>query len=125
MTGSAIDPASLRFDAQGLIPAVIQHAASGEVLMLGYMNEEALRRTLELGQAVFWSRSRGELWHKGATSGDYVRVIEVRADCDADALVLRAEPLGPGGGVCHTGARSCFLDAESAAPRLVAAAPPA
>ena len=125
MTGSAIDPAALRFDAQGLIPAVIQHATSGEVLMLGYMNEEALRRTLELGQAVFWSRSRGELWHKGATSGDYVRVIEVRADCDADALVLRAEPLGPGGGVCHTGARSCFLDAESATPRLVAAAPPA
>ena len=123
MTGSAIDPASLRFDAQGLIPAVIQHAASGEVLMLGYMNEEALRRTLELGQAVFWSRSRGELWHKGATSGDYVRVIEVRADCDADALVLRAEPLGPGGGVCHTGARSCFLDAESSAPRLVAPPP--
>ncbi len=125
MTGSAIDPAALRFDAQGLIPAVIQHAASGEVLMLGYMNEEALRRTLELGQAVFWSRSRGELWHKGATSGDYVRVLEVRADCDADALVLRAEPLGPGGGVCHTGARSCFLDAESAAPRLVAPPPPA
>ena len=123
MTGSAIDPAALRFDAQGLIPAVIQHAASGEVLMLGYMNEEALRRTLELGQAVFWSRSRGELWHKGATSGDYVRVIEVRADCDADALVLRAEPLGPGGGVCHTGARSCFLDAESSAPRLVAPPP--
>ena len=125
MTGSAIDLAALRFDAQGLIPAVIQHAASGEVLMLGYMNEEALRRTLELGQAVFWSRSRGELWHKGATSGDYVRVLEVRADCDADALVLRAEPLGPGGGVCHTGARSCFLDAESAAPRLVAPPPPA
>ena len=117
----AIDPAALRFDAQGLIPAVLQHAASGEVLMLGYMNAEALRRTLELGQAVFWSRSRSELWHKGATSGDYVRVLEVRADCDADALVLRVEPLGEAGGVCHTGARSCFLDAESTTPRLVAA----
>ena len=117
----AIDPAALRFDAQGLIPAVLQHAASGEVLMLGYMNEDALRRTLELGQAVFWSRSRRELWHKGATSGDYVRVLEVRADCDADALVLRVEPLGEAGGVCHTGARSCFLDAESVTPRLVAA----
>lgn len=120
----AIDPAALRFDAQGLIPAVLQHAASGEVLMLGYMNEEALRRTLELGQAVFWSRSRRELWHKGATSGDYVRVLEVRADCDADALVLRVEPLGEAGGVCHTGARSCFLDAESTTPRLVAASLP-
>lgn len=119
-----IDPAALRYDAQGLIPAVLQDAASGEVVMLGYMNEQSLRRTLEIGQAVFWSRSRRELWHKGATSGDFVRVLDVRTDCDADALVLRVEPLGEAGGVCHTGSRSCFLDAESASPRLVAAPRP-
>ncbi len=103
------DPDELRYDGQGLIPAILQDAASGEVLMLGYMNGETVRRTLEIGQAVFWSRSRQEVWHKGATSGDYVRVLSVATDCDADALVLQVEPLG--GAVCHTGARSCFIEA--------------
>lgn len=113
------DPDQLRYDEHGLVPAILQDAASGEVLMLGYMNRETVRRTLEIGQAVFWSRSRREVWHKGATSGDYVRVLSVATDCDADALVLQVELLG--GAVCHTGARSCFLDAGSGgAPRPVA-----
>ena len=116
---TVIDPAELRFDAQGLIPAVLQHAETGEVLMLGYMNEQSLARTLEIGQAVFWSRSRQEIWHKGATSGDFANVLEMRTDCDADALVLQVELVG--GAVCHTGARSCFLDSETATPRLVEA----
>ena len=102
----------LRYDAQGLIPAILQDSESGEVLMLGYMNEETVRRTLEIGQAVFWSRSRQEIWHKGATSGDYVRVWSATTDCDSDALVLQVEPLG--GAVCHTGARSCFIDLNTA-----------
>ena len=113
------DPDQLRYDEQGLIPAILQDAASGEVLMLGYMNRETVRRTLEIGQAVFWSRSRREVWHKGATSGDYVRVLSVATDCDADALVLQVELVG--GAVCHTGARSCFIDAgPGEAPRPVA-----
>ena len=122
------DPDQLRYDEQGLIPAILQDAASGEVLMLGYMNRETVRRTLEIGQAVFWSRSRREVWHKGATSGDYVRVLSVATDCDSDALVLQVELLG--GAVCHTGARSCFIDAgPGGALRAVAiggrAGPPA
>ena len=118
------DPSELRYDAQGLIPAILQDAASGEVIMLGYMNEETLLRTLEIGQAVFWSRSRQEVWHKGATSGDYVRVLSIATDCDADALVLQVDPLG--GGVCHTGARSCFIDLDAdGAPRPVTLATPA
>ena len=112
-----IDPATLRFDAQGLIPAVLQHADTGEVLMLGYMNEESLAQTLEIGQAVFWSRSRQEIWHKGATSGDYVNVLDIHTDCDADVLLLQVELVG--GAVCHTGVRSCFLDPETAEPRQV------
>ena len=115
-----IEPSELRYDAQGLIPAILQDAASHEIVMLGYMNAESLRQTLELAQAVFWSRSRQELWHKGATSGDYVRVLEIRTDCDSDALVLQVELLG--GGVCHTGAHSCFVEEDDATPRLVGAA---
>ena len=115
-----IDPGDVRYDAQGLVPAILQDAASGEVLMLGYMNEESLRLTLERGQAVFWSRSRQELWHKGATSGDYVNVRDIRTDCDADALVLQVELVGAG--VCHTGARSCFLEPDNETLRLVGAA---
>lgn len=113
-------PTDLRFDERGLIPAVIQIASTGEVVMLGYMNEESLRRTLALGQAVFWSRSRQELWHKGATSGDYLNVVEVLADCDQDTLVVRVELAGKG--VCHTGARSDFVEADDRTPRLVVAA---
>jgi phosphoribosyl-ATP pyrophosphohydrolase/phosphoribosyl-AMP cyclohydrolase len=95
----------LRFDARGLIPAVVQDAATGEVLTVAYMNAESLRRTLGSGETWFWSRSREELWHKGATSGHTQRVLKVAADCDADALVVSVAPNGP---ACHTGARSCF-----------------
>ncbi|MBF2760578.1 MAG: phosphoribosyl-AMP cyclohydrolase [Ectothiorhodospiraceae bacterium AqS1] len=98
--------AAARFDAAGLLPAVVQDAASGEVLMVAWMNAEALAATLEGGEAVFWSRSRGELWRKGETSGNVQRVKEVLLDCDGDTLLLRVEPAGP---ACHTGARSCFF----------------
>ena len=95
-----------RFDDEGLIPVVTTDATSGEVLMHGYMNEEALRRTLELGEAVYWSRSRKTLWHKGATSGLVQKVVEVRVDDDQDAIWLRVDVLG--GASCHVGYRSCF-----------------
>jgi phosphoribosyl-ATP pyrophosphohydrolase/phosphoribosyl-AMP cyclohydrolase len=95
----------LRFDTNGLIPVIVQHARSGEVLMLGYMNEEALHRTQESGTVTFWSRSRNELWTKGATSGNWLRLVELRQDCDGDVLLVRAEPDGP---TCHTGNSSCF-----------------
>jgi len=96
----------VKFDDKGLIPAIIQDAQTLEVLMVGYMNEESLRLTLSTSQAWFWSRSRRELWHKGATSGNFLNVLEVRLDCDGDALVVLANPVGP---TCHTGARSCFF----------------
>jgi len=95
----------LRFDERGLIPAIVQDAESGEVLTLAYMNRESLQRTLETGETWFWSRSRQELWHKGATSGNVQRVAEIRADCDGDTLLVRVTPAGP---ACHTGQRSCF-----------------
>ena len=95
-----------RFDQDGLIPVVTTDAASGEVLMHGWMNAEALRRTLELGEAVYWSRSRQALWHKGATSGLVQKVVEVRVDDDQDAIWLRVEVRG--GASCHVGYRSCF-----------------
>ncbi len=104
----------MKFDERGLIPAIVQHARSGEVLMLGYMNEESLRLTADTGLVTFWSRSRGELWQKGATSGNVLRLVEVRQDCDGDALLVLAEPAGP---VCHTGERTCFyrrIDGELA-----------
>ena len=96
----------VRFDARGLVPAIVQDADTGEVLMLAYMNAESLRRTFETGETWFWSRSRAELWHKGATSGHVQRVLEVRLDCDGDAILVRVRPAGP---ACHTGARSCFF----------------
>ena len=95
----------LSYDANGLIPAIVQDDATGGVLMLGYMDEEALRRTLEKGLVTFWSRSRQEYWTKGETSGNVLRLKEIRKDCDADALLVRADPAGP---TCHTGERSCF-----------------
>lgn len=97
---------SPKFDADGLIPAMAMDAATKEPLMLAYMNEESLRRTLELGEAVYWSRSRKEFWHKGATSGHIQRIVEIRTDCDQDALVLFVEQIGAG--ACHTGRGSCF-----------------
>ena len=93
------------FDADGLIPAICQDANTGAVLMLGYMNRESLARTRETGDVWFWSRSRQELWHKGATSGNYLRVVSVALDCDSDALLVKVRPTGP---VCHTGRPSCF-----------------
>jgi phosphoribosyl-AMP cyclohydrolase len=98
----------LKYDSSGLIPAVAQDAETGEVLMVAWMNAEALRLTRATGEAHFWSRSRGELWHKGGTSGNVLRVAEIRVDCDADTLLLRVRPAGP---ACHTGARSCFFRA--------------
>jgi phosphoribosyl-AMP cyclohydrolase len=96
-----------RFDAAGLVAAVATHADTGEVLMLAWMNAEALEKTLQTGEAHYFSRSRGELWHKGATSGQVQAVEEVRVDCDQDAVWLKVRPQGDGG-ACHTGARSCF-----------------
>ncbi len=104
--------AMLTFDTNGLIPAIVQHARSGEVLMLGYMNQEALEHTQETGLVTFWSRSRGELWQKGMTSGHVLHLVAIYQDCDSDALLVLAEPAGP---TCHTGRPSCFfrhLDGE-------------
>jgi phosphoribosyl-ATP pyrophosphohydrolase/phosphoribosyl-AMP cyclohydrolase len=96
---------SLKFDANGLIPAIVQDAETDQVLMLAYMNAESLQLTLSMRETYFWSRSRGELWHKGATSGNVQHVVEVNVDCDADTLLIRVHPGGP---ACHTGQQSCF-----------------
>lgn len=95
----------IKWNEQGMIPAIVQDAQSGVVLMLAYMNEEALRLTQKTGEAHFWSRSRKELWHKGATSGNVQRVREICVDCDADTILLKVDPAGP---ACHTGEYSCF-----------------
>lgn len=95
-----------KFDENGLIPVVTTDYASGMLLMQAFMNEEALLRTIELGEAVYWSRSRQEIWHKGATSGTFQKVIELRTDCDQDCIWLRVEQKG--GAACHTGRESCF-----------------
>jgi len=94
-----------KFDAAGLLTAVVTDAATGAVLVVAHMNREALDATLESGRVHFWSRSRGQLWLKGETSGHFLDVVEVLVDCDQDALVIRAAPAGP---ICHTGAPSCF-----------------
>jgi phosphoribosyl-AMP cyclohydrolase len=98
----------------GLVPVIIQDDDTNEVLTLAYMSEESLRRTLESGQVWFYSRSRGELWHKGATSGNYLNVRRILIDCDDDALLVRVQPLGP---ACHTGERTCFHRALDAPPQ--------
>lgn len=103
MKGEGIE---IRFDEQGLVPAVLQDFTTGEVLMVAWMSKEALQRTRETGQAHFWSRSRQELWRKGATSGSIMHVCEMRVDCDADTLLLQVDPAGP---ACHTGHSSCFF----------------
>jgi len=95
-----------KWNEQGLAPAIVQDAKTGEVLMLAWMNAEAWRLTRETGEAHFWSRSRQQLWHKGETSGNVQRVAEIRLDCDSDAILLRVDPAGP---ACHTGERSCFF----------------
>ncbi|MBM3544718.1 MAG: phosphoribosyl-AMP cyclohydrolase [Alphaproteobacteria bacterium] len=105
--GTAFTP---KFDAHGLLPAIVTDARTGEVLMFAYMNDEALARTIETGEAHFWSRSRGTLWRKGETSGNAQRVVEMRTDCDQDALWLKVEMMGKAA-ACHTGRRTCFYRA--------------
>jgi phosphoribosyl-AMP cyclohydrolase len=99
---------SVAWNADGLVPAVAQDAASGEVLMLAWMSRESLERTVDTGEAVYWSRSRKSLWKKGETSGHVQRVLEVRIDCDADAVLLRVQSVG--NVACHTGRRRCFFN---------------
>lgn len=102
------DPTTLRFDANGLIPAIAQDAETGDVLMMAWMNAESLARTLETGRVTYWSRSRGAFWEKGATSGHTQRLVELRVDCDRDCLLMQVEQVGA---ACHTGRRSCFYTA--------------
>ena len=97
---------NLKFNEKGLIPAIVQDADTGQVLMLGYMNEAALKKTLSGGEAWFYSRSRQKLWHKGETSGNIIRVLSIWKDCDSDTLLLIGKPKGP---VCHTGNKTCFF----------------
>jgi phosphoribosyl-AMP cyclohydrolase len=104
----SFDPASLKYDAAGLIPCVAQDHASGEVLMVAWMNEGAVAATLETGKVTYWSRSRGEFWVKGETSGHHQRLVELRVDCDRDCLLALVDQEGP---ACHTGRRSCFYTA--------------
>jgi phosphoribosyl-AMP cyclohydrolase len=99
---------AIAWNADGLVPAVAQDAATGEVLMLAWMSRESLARTLATGEAVYWSRSRRQLWRKGETSGHLQRIVEIRLDCDADAILLRVEQAG--GIACHTGRRRCFFN---------------
>lgn len=115
--GSGFAP---KFDADGLIVCIAQEAGSGEILMVAYMNEEALRLTIETGVAHYWSRSRKGLWRKGDTSGQVQKVMEIRTDCDQDAVLISVVP-GGDGGACHTGRKSCFyrrVELEDGAPRL-------
>ena len=107
---------TIEFDERGLAPCVIQDAATGEVLTLAYVNAESLQRTLETGELHLWSRSRDELWHKGASSGNVQHVRELRYDCDADAVLALVDPAGP---ACHTGERTCFYRALDGDPRPV------
>lgn len=104
-----------RFDASGLVTAIVTDAATGTLLMVAHMNAEAIERTQATGQAHFWSRSRGQLWRKGETSGNGLTLVEMRVDCDQDALLLRVDPAGP---ACHTGRRSCFYRRVEADGRL-------
>jgi phosphoribosyl-AMP cyclohydrolase len=117
-----LDLDAVSFDDRGLVPAVVQQHDTGEVLMVAWMDHASLQRTVEGGETVFWSRSRQELWHKGATSGDTQRVVEVRVDCDGDTLLVLVDQHGHG--ACHTGERSCFGRRLDDGPQL-AAAPPA
>ncbi|MFL4990150.1 MAG: phosphoribosyl-AMP cyclohydrolase [Microvirga sp.] len=116
--GTVLSP---RFGADGLITCITTDFATGDILMVAHMNAESLARTIETGEAWYWSRSRGELWHKGATSGQIQTVKEMRVDCDQDALLLKVQVAGDGG-CCHTGRRSCFyrkVETSGSEPRLV------
>ena len=99
---------NLKWDENGLLPAIVQDDATGQILMMAWMNRESLQKTIETKETVFWSRSRQEIWHKGATSGNIQRVVEIRVDCDADTLLIKVYPAGP---ACHTGEYSCFYRA--------------
>ncbi len=112
LSGHEVGASRLRFDEQGLIPAVIQAWPAGKVLMVAWMNAESLAQTRATGETHFWSRSRQEIWHKGATSGNRQRVREIRYDCDGDTLLVLVDAAGP---ACHTGAESCFFRRLSAA----------
>src|SRR3712207_3917409 len=109
--GNAVMWEQIKWDERGLVAAIVQDANTKQVLTLAYMNAESLRKTVEIGETVFWSRSRNELWHKGETSGNIQKVKEIRVDCDGDALVVLVEPAGP---ACHTGEVSCFYRALEA-----------
>jgi phosphoribosyl-AMP cyclohydrolase len=116
--GSRLSP---RFGADGLITCITADSGTGEILMVAHMNADALAKTLETGEAWYWSRSRGELWHKGATSGQIQTVVEMRVDCDQDALLLKVQVAGDGG-CCHTGRGSCFyrkIEITDGKPHLV------
>ena len=97
----------VKWDERGLVPAIVQDVNTQQVLMMAYMNHDSLQMTVETGETVFWSRSRNELWHKGATSGNVQRVKAIHVDCDGDTLLIQVEPAGP---ACHTGAVSCFFE---------------
>jgi phosphoribosyl-AMP cyclohydrolase len=102
------DPATLRYDANGLVPCIAQDAASGEVLMMAWMNAESVARTIETGRVTYWSRSRQAFWIKGETSGHVQTLVDLRVDCDRDCLLLQVEQVGP---ACHTNRRTCFYTA--------------
>jgi phosphoribosyl-ATP pyrophosphohydrolase/phosphoribosyl-AMP cyclohydrolase len=120
-SGSAPEPIAPAFDRFDLIPAIVQDATSGQVLMVGYMNREAYQRTLDEGRVWFWSRSQGRFWMKGESSGHILRLRSMRVDCDGDALLLQSDPVGP---TCHTGAISCFftsvMESEPPSPEVAA-----
>ena len=116
----AFDPASLKFDALGLIPCIAQDHSTGEVLMLAWMNADAVARTLETGKVTYWSRSRAAFWVKGETSGHHQRLVELRLDCDRDCLLALVEQEGP---ACHTNRRSCFYTAVRGGEEIVLSEP--
>ena len=114
------DPDSLRFDANGLIPAIAQDHRSGEVLMMAWMNAESVRRTLDTGRVTYWSRSRAAFWVKGESSGHVQKLVEMRVDCDRDCLLLLVDQTGP---ACHTNRRSCFYTAVRGGDEVAIMAP--
>lgn len=114
------DPMRLKFDANGLIPAIAQDHESGEVLMMAWMNAESIARTIETGQVTYWSRSRQAFWAKGETSGHVQTLIELRLDCDRDCLLMQVKQVGP---ACHTNRRSCFYTAVIGGDEVITAGP--
>ena len=121
MTKRPFDASTLTYDARGLLPCIAQDAGTGEVLMLAWMNAEAVERTLETGRVTYWSRSRKAFWVKGETSGNVQRLLELRLDCDRDCLLALVDQTGP---ACHTGARSCFYTAVTDGAEVPAEASP-